>query len=158
MLDDTTLAHIKGAFEWIFPGPNSISRTLGYGNLSWWLGVDAGYCWIRGKSGSGKSALMKLVRRHRGIRYVLKALAGDQALGVALEISGRLLLYCKRLKWLSFGLFSKTPLQCDSEGCCNRACRLWQLAQGPCISDAEFPHNQIEASPLARITRKTIIG
>jgi hypothetical protein len=78
--------------------PDSVSRTLGYENLSHWLGADTGDYWISGKAGSSKSTLMKLACNHRGMTYALKALAGDQALGVALEISGTLLLHCKCLK------------------------------------------------------------
>ena len=65
----------RKTFDWIWKMPDNKSQ--GYTSFSKWLRPGTGIYWINGKAGSGKSTLMKYIRRHSQLRQCLQSWSGS---------------------------------------------------------------------------------
>ncbi|GME51445.1 hypothetical protein GTA08_BOTSDO05040 [Neofusicoccum parvum] len=78
---DISKAH-KETFEWVFLGTDPVNGVNGHAVKNWLQG-DENLYWIKGKPGSGKSTLMKLLHDDERLKNYLQSWRGNSDLVIA---------------------------------------------------------------------------
>lgn len=78
--DQIAEAELK-TFDWILRPPQD--RHHAWDDFSEWLKTGSAVYWVSGKAGSGKSTLMKYLKRHREVQELLTSWAAGDALIIA---------------------------------------------------------------------------